>query len=345
MKTKLKNNKGNAQLIFVIVLSVLLVAAVVALIILISKKNGDPKLPVTTSPQAVTTETTGSQPLETTSQAPTTEISTTEPGTTETTSAKAETSQPSQPSQPPQSQMPAGGWDLTAINNDVVPFGYSDANRDANMIPTDWKFYESKWGMYNVNWIGDISRKVIYLTMDCGFANPVTEGILDILDQKGVKATFFITKMFYDESKPTIKRMIESGHLLGNHTCTHPNMPKAGIEAEKNEILTLNNLVKQDFGYDMKLFRFPEGAYSAQSLALVDNLGMKSVFWSYAYNDYSNTQPPVEPSYQRAVQYLHPGAIFLLHASSSTNAQFLARWIDAAKAQGYTFELVPLTAN
>ena len=114
-------------------------------------------------------------------------------------------------------------------------------------------------------------------------------------------------------------------------------MATLDLETQKEEIMDVVNKLKKDFNYDCRLFRFPEGEFSARSLALVDNLGMKSVFWTYAYNDFSTTQPPVQESYEKAVKYLHPGAIYLLHASSSTNRAFLADWIDAAREKGYEF--------
>ena len=154
--------------------------------------------------------------------------------------------------------------------------------------------------------------------------------------------------MFLDggeSSYAQIRRMIELGCVLGNHTCTHPAMPELSIEEQTEEIMGVHNIVKDEFDYDLKLFRFPQGKYSAQSLGLVDNLGYKTCFWSYAYNDYSDEQPPVQESYEKAVAALHPGAIYLLHANSSTNTAFLADWIDAARAAGFEFGVYPLTAN
>lgn len=238
-----------------------------------------------------------------------------------------------------------GQWDLAALDNTEYGFGYAEKNRAENMVPTDWTFYENQWGQYNVDWIQDINSNTIYLTMDVGFANDYTEGIIDTLHDKNVKVVFFITKMFFDESPSTVQRMLDEGHIVGNHTCNHPNMPAAGIEKETAEIMDLWNAMHDKFDYEMKLFRFPEGRFSHQSLALVENLGLKTVFWSYAYNDYSNVQPEVEPSYKRAVEYLHPGAIYLLHASSSTNAAFLGDFIDAARAAGFEFGTYPLGAN
>ena len=236
-------------------------------------------------------------------------------------------------------------WDLEDLSNELCEFGYAQANRDENNVPTDWSWYESKWGQFNVDWIQDTSKPVIYLTMDEGFENDTTAGILDVLKAKEVKAVFFLTKYFVDEMPDMVQRMIDEGHQLGNHTCTHPKMPTLSIEEQTDQIMTLQNLVKDKFGYDMKYFRYPEGAYSDQSLGLVNNLGLKVVFWSYAYNDYSDEQPPVDESLWKAVDAVHPGAIYLLHASSTTNAAFLGDWIDACRDKGFEFGIYPESAN
>lgn len=236
-------------------------------------------------------------------------------------------------------------WELGDLDNEPVNFGYAQANIDENNVPTDWSWYESKWGQFNVDWIQDTSKNIIYLTMDEGFENDTTAGILDTLKAKEVKATFFLTKYFVDEMPEMVQRMIDEGHQLGNHTCTHPQMPTLSIEEQTDQIMTLQNLVKDQFGYDMKYFRYPEGVYSNQSLGLVNNLGLKVVFWSYAYNDYSDEQPPVEESLQAAVSAVHPGAVYLLHASSTTNAAFLGDFIDQCREKGFEFGIYPENAN
>lgn len=265
-------------------------------------------------------------------------------GTTESQEASTQ-----EESQAPSEDLPVqefGKWDLSTLENKETPFGNSpDDTTDAG-IPSGVFWYNNKWGQYNVDFVSDISLKYnsgestdksIYLTMDCGFDNDETGPILDILKEKNVKATFFVTSMFYDARPDLIKRMINEGHRIGSHSINHKSMPTLDTETQKTEIMDVVNKLKNDYNYDCRLFRFPEGMFSDQSLAIVDNLGLKSVFWTYAYNDFSQTQPPVQESYDKAVKYLHPGAIYLLHASSSTNRAFLADWIDAARSQGYEF--------
>ena len=239
-----------------------------------------------------------------------------------------------------------GKWDLSTLSTTTVPYGNSADDVNAVGIPNGVFWYTSKWGQYNVDFISDMgvrytngetTEKVIYLTMDCGFDNIYTEQILDTLKEKNVKATFFVTSMFYDARPDLIERMINEGHRIGSHSINHLDMTTLSVEQQTEEIMDVVNKLKQDYDYDCYLFRFPLGNFSDEALALVENLGLKSVFWSYAYNDYSSEQPDVQSSYERAVKYLHPGAIYLLHASSSTNNAFLGDWIDAARAAGYEF--------
>lgn len=244
--------------------------------------------------------------------------------------------------QQPTSERVTTANDLSSIDNKASSFGYSDANRAANMVPTDWKWYANKWSGYRVDWIQDTSKNIIYLTMDEGFANDYTATILDTLKAKNVKVLFFLTQNFVEGRPELVKRMIDEGHQIGNHTCNHPNMPSVSIEKQTTEIMTLHNMVKEKFGYEMRLFRYPEGVFSSQSLALVNNLGYKAVFWSYAYNDYNpSVQIPQNEALERAVKYLHPGAIYLLHANSSTNTAMLGDFIDQARAKGFEFGVYP----
>lgn len=235
-------------------------------------------------------------------------------------------------------------WDIYDLDNERVDFGYSSANRDENNVPTDWEYYEERWGQFDADWIQDTTKNTIYLTMDEGFGNDNTITILDTLKEKGVNVTFFLTKNFVDERPELVQRMLDEGHQLGNHTCTHPVMPSLSIEDQTSQIMTLHNLVKDNYGYEMTAFRYPQGVFSKQSLGLVNNLGYKAVFWSYAYGDYDeNDQPPVDESLEKALNALHNGAIYLLHASSDTNTAFLPDFIDGARERGFEFGRYPVT--
>ena len=232
----------------------------------------------------------------------------------------------------------------SADYNKSLPFGYDRTSRGDKNIPSGMSWYIRNWGD-RADFLQDTNKKVIYLTMDEGYETGNTPAILDTLKEKGVKSVFFVTKQFVTEYPNLVQRMIDEGHIIGNHTCSHPSagMPSLSVEDQKADIMQLHNMVLNQFGYDMKLFRFPSGIYSNQSLDVVTSLGYRSVFWSFAYRDFEvNNQPDPTASLKMCVDELHPGAIYLLHAVSTTNTQILGDWIDAARAQGYEFGIYPV---
>lgn len=233
---------------------------------------------------------------------------------------------------------------VDALSNEAIPYGYSDTDRDAYNRPNGVFYYESKYGYYGDS-IGPNSS-TIYLTMDEGYEAGFTPTILDTLKEKNVKATFFITKQFFDSDPELIQRMIDEGHTIGNHTCAHPSggIQQLGAEGTKEDIMKLHNLVLDKFGYDMKLFRYPEGTFSEQSLQVVHDLGYRPIFWSFAHVDWKlDDQPDPTESLAKCLDSLHPGAIYLLHAESATNTEILGDFIDGARAKGYEFAAVPET--
>ena len=180
----------------------------------------------------------------------------------------------------------------------------------------------------------------IYLTFDEGYENGYTAKILDVLKEKECPAVFFVTMPYVRQQPDLIKRMIDEGHIVGNHSVNHPSagLPSQSKWEQEQELLVLHDYVKTQFGYEMKLFRYPAGVFSEQSLAIVQNLGYTSVFWSFAYKDWDISAQPVEAeSLKKLTDRLHPGAIYLLHAVSSTNANILGAFIDEARNQGYEF--------
>ena len=200
--------------------------------------------------------------------------------------------------------------------------------------------YQETYGKYNANFIGE-NRPVIYLTFDEGYEYGCTERILDTLKEKGVHAVFFVTQPYAEDNPQLVQRMIDEGHTVGNHSVTHPSkgLPSQTMEQQQQEVMGCHQYVLDHFVYTMHLFRYPTGAFSEQSLAIVNNCNYKSVFWSFAYLDYDvNNQPDQTQSLQKLVDRMHPGAIYLLHAESETNTAILGSFIDQAKAAGYSLE-------
>lgn len=233
---------------------------------------------------------------------------------------------------------------VEALSNEAIPYGYADGDRDQYNRPNGVFYYESKYGYYGDS-IGP-NTNTIYLTMDEGYEAGFTPTILDTLKEKNVKATFFITKQFFDSDPELIQRMIDEGHTIGNHTCAHPagGIQQLGVQGTQDDIMKLHNLVLDKFGYEMKVFRYPEGTFSEQSLQVVHDLGYRPIWWSFAHVDWNlDNQPDPAETLQKCLDSLHPGAIYLLHAESATNTEILGDFIDGARAKGYEFAAVPAT--
>ena len=199
---------------------------------------------------------------------------------------------------------------------------------------------------YNAFYIGGSSDKKIYLTFDEGYENGFTDDILDVLRDNEVKAAFFVTMPYLEGEQALVGRMIDEGHIIGNHTVHHPNLSKCSVEDIKAELNGLNERSKELYGYDMKYMRPPEGAYSERVLAVAEDLGYSTIFWSHAYKDWDvNMQKGTEYAISQVIPYLHNGEILLLHAVSKDNAQALDSIIKQAKSAGFEFETLDNLKN
>lgn len=182
-------------------------------------------------------------------------------------------------------------------------------------------------------------EKVMYMTFDNGYEyENLTSDILDTLKEKNVKAAFFITLDYAKKNKTLVRRMIDEGHIVGNHSATHPSFPTLTRTQMAEDIDKLDSFLKTEFSYSSPYFRFPSGEYSECALELVTSLGFKSIFWSVAYADWdTSTQKGKDYSYSTVTSRFHPGALILLHAVSRDNAEALGSIIDKAVEEGYRF--------
>lgn len=194
-------------------------------------------------------------------------------------------------------------------------------------------------GEVNGIYMGNKNDKYIYLTFDMGYEAGYTDKILDVLKEENVKATFFITGHYLNSASDTVKRMIDEGHIVGNHTVNHKCMPEISDEANKEELNTLNQMMYEKFGYEMKYMRPPEGEYSQRTLAITENLGYKTVLWSFAYLDYDDKNPPTnKEATNKIMENIHNGEIMLLHGTSKVNMEILKDVIEQIKSNGYEFK-------
>lgn len=191
---------------------------------------------------------------------------------------------------------------------------------------------------YNGIYIVDTDKPVIYLTFDEGYEAGYTAGILDCLKKHNVNAIFFITGPYLNRHEDLVRRMVEEGHAVGNHTVGHFSLPTLSDEKMKEEVSELDRVFYEKFKKHMVFLRPPRGEYSERSLKITSEMGYINVFWSFAYKDWDrNSQKGWEHAYNNVMPNLHNGAILLLHAVSSDNAQALDRIIGDARKKGYEF--------
>lgn len=187
--------------------------------------------------------------------------------------------------------------------------------------------------------LGNSESKNVYLTFDEGYEAGYTEQILEVLKNNDVKATFFITAHYLNTQEDLVRRMINEGHIVGNHTVNHKSMPDLTEEEMKKEIMELHQAIYQKFNYDMKYIRPPKGEFSERTLNATNNLGYKTVMWSFAYEDWNeDKQPDEQKSLQKILNNLHNGEIILLHGNSKTNTNILDNMIKEVKNMGYEFK-------
>lgn len=187
--------------------------------------------------------------------------------------------------------------------------------------------------------LGNQEKKYIYLTFDEGYEAGYTPKILETLKNNDVKAAFFITAHYVNSQPELVKQMIDEGHIVGNHTVNHKSMPDLSEEQITSEVMDLHKTVYEKFGYEMKYIRPPKGEFSQRTLIQTNNLGYKTVMWSFAYEDWNeNKQPDETKAKEKILNNLHNGEIMLLHGNSKTNTNLLDTIIKEAKNMGYEFK-------
>ena len=226
------------------------------------------------------------------------------------------------------STLPTGSWGLSFRQEGMPPIGNAGVDQ---------------LRQYDAAYIGDTGEKVLYLTFDAGYENGCTAEILDILKEQEVQAAFFLVGNYIEKNADLVRRMVQEGHTVGNHTMHHYDMSRLSDKAAfQKELTDLEALYRDTVGSQMpKFYRPPQGLYSEENLAMAKELGYKTVFWSLAYVDWNNdSQPSREQALSKLLPRTHNGAVILLHSTARTNAQILGELIEHWKAEGYRFASV-----
>lgn len=188
-------------------------------------------------------------------------------------------------------------------------------------------------------YLGNTDEKKLYLTFDNGYEEGYTEAILDVLKEQQVPAAFFVTGHYLQDQPQLIQRMVQEGHIVGNHSYHHPDLVKASDENIREELESVEEAFMKLTGKnDMRYLRPPRGVFSERTLAITNELGYTNVFWSFAYKDWeTNRQKGWKYAYDNIMKRVHPGAILLLHTVSKDNAEALEKVVQDLRKQGYTF--------
>lgn len=222
------------------------------------------------------------------------------------------------------SQVFADGWGFNKKNDGSVP----DVGRYGPLI--------EKYDGFYVDPSGD---KVVYLTFDNGYEQGYTGKVLDILKEKEVPATFFVTGHYIESAPDLLKRMAKEGHLIGNHSWSHPDFTQVSKAKMEKELERVNAAVKELTDQDVMTFmRPPRGTFNEQTLEWAKEFGYTHAFWSLAFVDWeTNKQRGWEYAYESVIDQIHPGAVILLHTVSQDNAEALSQLIDELNKRGYRF--------
>ena len=226
------------------------------------------------------------------------------------------------------SAVTTGSWGLSFPQEGQAPIGPAGADTLAN---------------YDAVYIGDTSKKVLYLTFDSGYENGCTEKILDVLKKHEAPAAFFLVGNYIEKNADLVRRMVDEGHIVANHTMHHYDMSKLSDKDRfAKELQDLEALFQSVTGKELpKYYRPPQGIYSEENLKTAKELGYKTVFWSLAYVDWNNdAQPTKEQAFRKLLPRVHNGAVVLLHSTSQTNAEILDELLTKWEDQGYTFESI-----
>ena len=236
-------------------------------------------------------------------------------------------------SAPPSGSYPVSSAILPAADNWGLSFQEEGKTPVGNATIEELRQYDAYYAQ-------DTDEKKIYLTFDCGYENGNTEPILDALKKHKASATFFVVGNFISTSPELVKRMHKEWHTVGNHTYHHPDMSQISTkEAFEKELKDVEDLYKEITGEEMtRYYRPPQGKYSTDNLKMAKDMGYHTFFWSLAYVDwYQDDQPSHEEAFDKLLGRIHPGAIVLLHSTSSTNGEILDELLGKWEDMGYTF--------
>lgn len=179
-----------------------------------------------------------------------------------------------------------------------------------------------------------VANKTIALTFDDG-PGPYTEKLLDILDKYDAKATFFLIGSKVSGQASVVRSIQARDHQLGNHSWSHPELPKLSVDQIAGEIDRTNEAIRQATGVKPSILRPPYGAVNGVVLEQLRLRNMSSILWSVDTRDWADRNSQIVCS--RAVAGARPGAVILMHDIHQTSVNAVPCILSSLKQQGYSF--------
>ncbi|MGA9039198.1 MAG: polysaccharide deacetylase family protein [Terriglobales bacterium] len=189
--------------------------------------------------------------------------------------------------------------------------------------------------------------KLLALTYDDGPNDPYTYQLLEVLAKHNVKATFFLMGKYVRLRPDIVRDVVKAGHVIGNHTFTHPNLIYRSGDQVREELVQCRRAITDAVGEHSKLFRPPFGGRRPVTLRVVRELGLVPVMWNVTGYDWKATS--AEYIEKRVTSKVCGGNVILLHDGSHRSFGFdrsrtviaTDRVITRYKAEGYEFVTVP----
>ena len=179
----------------------------------------------------------------------------------------------------------------------------------------------------------DTAEKKVALTFDAAWGADKTSKILSVLNDAGVKGTFFLVGFWIEQNKDKVKEIADAGFDIGTHSNTHPKMSTLSKEQMRNELQISMNMLTDITGKSVSFFRPPFGDYNDSLLTVAGELGLKTIQWDVDTLDWKGLSS--EQILDRVKASVKNGSIILCHNNSDHILEALPLIISYLKAEGY----------
>ncbi|MEA4892785.1 MAG: polysaccharide deacetylase family protein [Peptococcaceae bacterium] len=174
-------------------------------------------------------------------------------------------------------------------------------------------------------------RNQAALMINVDWGQEIIPGILEVLEEKEAKATFFITGRFAENHPEIVKTIADAGHLIANHGYSHPHVDNLGVQENQEEIIRTQKALEAAGVTPSLFYAAPYGESKEHVIRAAEELGYRVVYWTLDTVDWQ--EPSVETILERIVPKVQDGSLILAHPKECT-LKALPDLIDGIKAKG-----------